>query len=266
LTGVELLNSHDFDFRHEAGFEVSLIHYYDYCRSVEGRYVSIENWEDTVNFNYAAANLYNTTPPTTFGGPALGVAEYDSEFESGEVNWRCDLHECAAVFIGFRYVRLDEELNILSSDPTIGDIEQQFWSTTNDLYGFQIGADAMLLRNCNGLRIDGCVRAGVFVNDSESHFRVDDFDDAIANRAFATADDTDAAFAGEMTLTVAYEICCTWTLHAGYTLLLVDGVALAGNQVAVTGNFNTAGAVPATLDVDGTVFAHGLTLGLTGVW
>ena len=75
------------------------------------------------------------------------------------------------------------------------------------------------------------------------------------------AEDDEIAFAGEAELLAAYQVNCTWSVHAGYRLMLIDGLAIAANQVPATGGdfFPPFGS---TLDLDGTLFAHGVVAGV----
>ena len=71
------------------------------------------------------------------------------------------------VLAGFRWVNLSEELEGILLPPTPPGTGP-FWDTQtkNNLYGFQIGADAKLLER-GRFSIDGVVKAGIYDNHAE---------------------------------------------------------------------------------------------------
>ena len=71
---------------------------------------------------------------------------------------------------GFRWINLGENLTG-TLNPTTFPWEQSYWNfwnttTTNNLYGFQIGADGKLWER-GRFSIDGLVKAGIFDNNAE---------------------------------------------------------------------------------------------------
>ena len=263
-TIAEVLNGDDFQFDHESGVDLAGIYHYGCGRSIEARYVWIDNWQDTVNrvlpagFDFAL-NVVEPFPIGTMA-PVDFSSSYESEFRSGEINLRRET--CGGnvvVFAGFRYIEFNEFLDACID----GGAAQAAWRTRNDLYGFQVGAHGLLWENCRGWRVQGSMRAGIFNNDGESVFGSSTIFGTSAGAA--NAEDDEIAFAGEAELLAAYQLNCTWSLHAGYRLLLIDGLAIAANQVPATqGDFDPP--ISSTLDQDGTLFAHGLVVGVGAAW
>ncbi len=158
---------------------------------------------------------------------------------------------------GFRWAELRENFSggsiFDSTFETIGEVK-----TNNNLYGFQIGADAKLLeRGC--FSVDGLVKAGIYNNHAEHNatFTVhDEISSQINYRGFASTNHT--AFIGEIGLQGSYQVTCNLTLRAGYMLMWLDGVALAPDQLEL---FDMQ-TLETSIDTKDTVFYHGATAGL----
>jgi hypothetical protein len=73
--------------------------------------------------------------------------------------------------------------------------------------------------------------------------------------------DGDVAFVGDFNLTGIYRLNGCWGLRAGYNLIWIEGVALAGDQV----NFINDGSTPQVVDGGG-LLLHGANVGLEARW
>ena len=110
--------------------------------------------------------------------------------------------------------------------------EPPFWNTTttNNLYGFQIGADGKILER-GRFSIDGLVKAGIFDNNAEQTTAVS----VIAKQVrSASASTNHAAFVGETGLQCKYQVTKRLLLRAGYEAIWLQGVALAPGQIQET--------------------------------
>ncbi len=147
---------------------------------------------------------------------------------------------------GFRWAELREDFSagrILDSEYLlVGDVK-----TVNNLYGAQVGADAMLWQ-CGCFSINSLGKVGIYGNHAEqSSFS------AVGNQPeLFSASTNHTAFIGELGLQARYQLSQRLALRAGYELLWLDGVALAPAQYA---NMNG-------IDSNATVFYHGATAGL----
>ena len=102
-----------------------------------------------------------------------------------------------------------------------------FWNntTTNNLYGFQIGADGKLLER-GRFSIDGLVKAGIFDNNAEESTEISD----AKQQRPASASTNHAAFVGETGLQCQYQVTKGLLLKAGYEVIWLQGVALAPDR------------------------------------
>jgi hypothetical protein len=235
----DLLNTDDFAFGFRAGPRVSVIRQGE-CYDFEALYFGIDGWSST-----------RIVPVSE------SWFEWKSRLYDAELNVRWNPCCRVAALAGFRWAQVRERFaggRIVDSifQPPIGDV-----NTTNNLYGFQIGADAKLLeKGC--FSIDALVKGGIYNNHAEHNAAYDIQDDVAPGtiyRGFASTNHT--AFIGEIGLQASYQITCNFRLRAGYMLLWIDGVALAPDQL---GLFDRE-TLTTWIDANDTAFYHGATAG-----
>ena len=107
-----------------------------------------------------------------------------------------------------------------------------FWNTTttNNLYGLQIGADGKLFER-GRFSIDGLVKAGIFDNNAEQTTEISVI---FKKQRWASASANAAAFAGETGLQCKYQVTQRLLLKLGYEAMWLQGVALAPGQIQET--------------------------------
>ena len=228
---ADRLNSNDFAFRFAAGPRLSLIRQTQ-CYDYEVVYFGIDGWSDgryiPQALNSASALFFN----------------WSSRLYNVELNARWNPCCRVTMLAGFRWANLREdfigERVINSMFLPVGDVR-----TNNNLYGFQVGADARLWE-CGCFSINGLGKAGIYGNHAEQSQVYPESGVAF----FASTNHT--AFIGELGLQARYQVTQSLALRAGYELLLLDGVAIAPIQM---GN-------PTGIDSNATVFYHGATAGL----
>jgi hypothetical protein len=246
------VSSSDFSHDWEIGPRVTVIRHgiCGSCWDLEAAYFSIDNWSDTIFVADIDALL--TTPPIVFGVATPGTITYDSSLHSAELNARRAWSDWITWLVGVRWVELSEELN------TVAGTVSHIAATRNHLYGGQLGLDAVVWDQGGPWSFNAVGKAGIYGVDA----------DAVTVTAGAgalplvAASGGDVAFVGELGFNARYRFTDRLTAIAGYNLLWVSGVALAPEQLATT---NIATGV-ATVDVDGTLFAHGANVGLEYVW
>ncbi len=170
---------------------------------------------------------------------------YSSDLDSAEINLRRPVGCYRHVSVGFRWLGLDESL----TERDANSVHYDGIGTENDLYGFQLGTDALLLSCCEGrLECRGGLKAGIYYNRTAQRIT--------APYSFAAGSDSDTAFCGELTVTGAYRLTDCLAVRAGYQLLWLSGVALASEQPPID--------VPSQfpVDADGDLFYHGALVGL----
>lgn len=163
---------------------------------------------------------------------------------------------------GFRWLNLRENLVGALSPPTLA-TEPPFWNTTtsNNLFGFQIGVDGEILKR-GRFSINGLVKAGIYDNNAEQTTAVSVIAKQVSS---ASATTNHAAFIGETGLQCKYQVADGLLVRAGYQVIWLEGVALAPGQIQET--YTTTKILENTVQALGVncnsgVFYHGATVGL----
>ncbi|MFH1922632.1 MAG: BBP7 family outer membrane beta-barrel protein [Planctomycetota bacterium] len=257
--GAELLNGNDLDFGFQGGFEFSAIrrNVHRTCWDLEARYVRIDGWEATRDpvYSEAGAVVQYIRPigDTEFDGTISG--SYDSHFDSFELNLRRPFCCGAYTFLaGFRFAELDERAALTHNIDSGYELTTHDVRAINDLYGFQLGADARLWQ-CRCWSADTFLRAGVYSNRVVSNVAVTQTG---GPDYVARAEDNHTSFLGELGVTATYRLNPCTALTAGYQLMWLEGVAVASDQVAVS---DPIGGITA-VDTGGSPFYHGAVISL----
>jgi hypothetical protein len=254
-----LLDANQLDFGYQSGFDLAAIFNKNACCGFELRYLWIDDWAAAARVaNPGAVNI--ATAPNT--GPLLNTTfdtAYFTRLQSVEANLRHSLGE-SQLLIGFRYTLLDEELLTRGFDG--GATTQAHFTTQNDLFGMQLGIAHDWCSPYSPLGLGGFVKVGAYYNAADA--------DAVlvvgAAPVNAARDVSDTfAFLGEMGIEATYCVRANLLLRVGYRLLLIDGVALATEQVDRTTALQIINPTLAAHD-DGTLFAHGLSAGVEFAW
>jgi hypothetical protein len=135
-----------------------------------------------------------------------------------------------------------------------------FWNTTtaNNLYGFQIGADAKLWER-GRFSIGGLVKAGIFDNNAE---QTTEISVRLKEEKSGSALTNAAAFVGETGLQCTYQVTPCLLLRAGYEVIWLRSVATAPGQIQETSTDMPAITMQATgVNCNSGVFYHGATAG-----
>lgn len=191
-----------------------------------------------------------------------------SGFQSFELNRRLPTEGRLQWLAGFRWVQWNEQIGIDGVFAAPGNPIQGYrTATNNDLYGLQIGADSILYGLGGPFRIEGIGKSGVYYNQAgqassktySGDIFVPPYD--LSNRSGTAR----TAFVGEIGATAVYDLSDWLTVRAGYAAFWLGGLALGSNQ------FDDQCICPldpirAVTDTGGSVFVHGLTLGLEGRW
>ncbi len=226
---------------------------------------------------------YATSPPGIFDnqwGPATDTAldaaqaTLTANLQTAELNFRERfLHGMAQFIIGFRWLQWNESLRMQDSYSATSEFGPIFGTDLygsecfNNLYGGQIGIDAILLRSASGFRIDGLVKAGAFYNDSlqRSTYAYADTSPFEFSTTNETQSPDGAAFVGEVGMTAVIPLHCNLDLRVGYFGLWIEGLAQPTNQLS-TQTLTQVDPPSGTLDNSGSVVLQGLSLGLEGRW
>ena len=270
-----IFTTRSLSYHFEPGLRARLGYEFNDCNAIEVGYMGLfdARTHQTVARDGSLAipgdlGLYSND---FFGADAMQL-KYSSRLHSVEVNCvkRCECCCCDCCsgltrrhwrewFVGFRYLTLDEQFNIRSTDLEEGTGDYNI-RTQNDLFGGQIGGRCG--RSWGRLGVDATGKAGVFGNSSRQRQFVSDFPSPFLLRPLTGDEGGHVAFVGELGLSLRYQLSTAWTLRTGYNLMWIEGVALAPDQLDFT-NTDTSGSHLAS---DGGVFLHGVNVGMEARW
>lgn len=264
--GTEVLNATDLPQGFSGGPRVGLIRHGDGGYDLELSYFQIDGWS-------SSRSVYPPTPQDwrwltmrcrgdflqlNEGAGQGMVWQYGSRLYNAELNVRWNACNQVTMLAGFRWVRLQENLQGALEPPTVS-WEPPFWNTTttNNLYGVQIGAEGRLFER-GRFSIDGLVKAGIFDNNAEQFTGVSTI--KVVRPSVASVNH--AAFVGETGLRCRYEVTPRVALKVGYEAIWLQGVALAPGQIPETVMSTPTTAQALGVNCNSGAFYHGATAGL----
>jgi hypothetical protein len=235
---------------------------------------------DPTNSLFSVFSAFGTAPPGGFEGTDESDFQqvgYSSDFDNFELNFRqrwsaANCRYQGSWLAGVRYFKLDEDFSLLTEADTFGGLPGPRQSiafltdVNNSLTGAQIGGD-MWVCIIPGIRVGGELKGGVYGNHANSNNTITT---SVGPTTFSESlVENDVAFIGEANLQALYRISYNWTLKFGYTMMYVDGVALAPdnfNTVPPAVLFPTPDARVASINTNSEVFYHGFTAGVEFLW
>jgi hypothetical protein len=224
---------------------------------------------------------YLTAPPGLDGiDPPPGLRALDEasaqlvgSIQSGEINRRVCLRPAVRFLYGFRWFQWYETSLISDTftDPLTSETGADIYSTStvNNLWGGQIGLDALLLRTRHDFRVEGLVKAGAYANNAGQSSRYEQLLgglDPYVSQVTVNESPASCSFAGEVGLTGVLPLCHNWDFRFGYLGLWLTGLAQPTNQLSGQNLVQGVDPPTGTLNVAGTVIVQGVTLGLEGRW
>lgn len=259
-TSVTLISSGNLNFNTEAGGRFALGHSIGHCWAVEGSYLGLQEWGDSItttgNNNLRIPGDIALATLDFLDADIMRV-DYNSEIHSAEVSvvrsfGRLDL------LGGFRYFQLDEDFNINSEDFNNGTSDYSI-AASNSLFGGQLGARFESNGDIAYLRCT--TKAGVYGVDSDQRTHLADFDNSFVFHDSSTSG-SDVAFIGEVNLDVIIPLTSHCRLRTGYNVMWVEGISLAMDQLDFT-DTPTSGTA---LDQSGGAFFYGANVGFEATW
>jgi hypothetical protein len=260
--GTEVLDTQDMNFGFQWGPHIGLYFCLNDCNSFGAEFFTIDGWSargaasGDISVAFPSAAHLPQAPPVA---PLFGAAEffYNSTLSSTEINVRHRTNDWLVVLAGFRAVELGEEF---STTFTTGPGTSSYLiDVDNQLYGFQIGAVTNVRNGVWGF--DGWAKAGIYGNSAD----LVTSENLVAmggGSASVAADDSSAAFAGEVGIAALRQLTDRLAVRIGYQAMWLEGVALAPDQLD-----NVNPSIPlAIVDVDGGAFYHGGFAGLEYLW
>jgi len=273
--GSTALNANDLNSDLLAAPRLSLFRTSPDGQTLEATYLYAGNFYSEKSLPYSPDG-YATSPPGIYGndwGPPdtnldSASAKLLGQLQSVEFNLRYPVWTDTCQFlIGSRWVQWNETLQMqdsfsyVSPDPVTG---KDTYETRcfNNLWGGQIGLDALLLGSPGTTRIEGLVKAGAYYNGAgqASTFRYKQSDDFYYDNQARAGGPPACSFVGEIGLTAVIPISCCCDFRCGYYGLWLTNIAQPTRQLSdqTINQFESAG----TLDTAGSLILQGLSLGL----
>ena len=255
--GATVLNASQFTSSMQAGPDLDLIHHGS-AFDLEARYFAVGQFASSVGPSATAGATLQFATPIGAAADSVSASEA-SELWSLEFNVRKEvIPDILTLLAGYRHIEFSEQIfgtTSLAGTPTDLFSTQAF----NRLDGFQLGGEAVVWRPCCRFRVEGDAKVGVF-GDATSNFGTNSV--VGAGTAAATATGTHTALMTEWGITGVVQLTPHLDARVGYQGLLLDGVALASQQM---GALNPLTGAAATVNT-GTQIYHGAVADLEYCW
>lgn len=254
-----------------AGPRVGVIRQIGPCTAIEGNYFNVSPFGgQTVTPAVGGPFAMTNFGDLVFDDIANAQLKSNARIQSAELNWRRSAGPAITWIAGFRWVQWNEQTtaNYVFANPTPDDLGSGSVTagTGNDLYGGQIGVDALLWDRGGPWKVSGLAKGGLFYNVASQNSTagfvpLPGFGPPYTLPKVSAAKD-DVAFCGEVGLTSTYWLTPWLSWRAGYSLFWLSGVAVAPEQFPLA-NY---GAGTTTINTNGSVLLHGVTTGLEARW
>ena len=219
-------------------------------------------------WNFQSEKLLRGTAPAAFAADILGNSasfqdgdvNLTSHIQTLELNSRTPMAAGNVQFIcGIRWLEWAESFSLDTQSPGPGFTDVWSSRTVNNLYGGQIGIDALLYSN-TWLQVESVLKGGAYWNDALSRQIYQQ--NGVGNEVTAYDTPSPAAFVGELGFTGVLPLTSNLDFRFGYLVFWLQGIAQPTRQLSLP--VSTTGD-PLVLQDGGTV-VQGLTLGLEGRW
>lgn len=235
---AEQLNAADINFDWQLGFDVSLTRRAWDDTAFELRYLDLGQLDGGVSIPVTNSQVEIFADPPIFVPNVQGIAaRFETDFFSFETNYYYPAYDFLDVLIGFRYVSFDDD--IFAQLDAAPDTVRMVSSTSNEMYGCQIGAITRPCRPALGcLWLSAYAKTGLYGNDARNRGLIDTGLSRLG--VDDSADDT--SFMGEFGATSRTPIGDRISIFASYSLIWLESVAIASEQIAVSDYFNGVGS------------------------
>jgi hypothetical protein len=299
LGGPIVLSSGQLQYDEEPGFRVLGRFDLGPLSVLEFGYMGIYDFESSASFTdpnpvdpvTGTGNLFSlfsdfgTNPATVAipGGPMpetersiFHSISIDSDLQTAEMSYRRYWvgflpRVSGTLLAGFRYTRLREDFLF----STVGEAALDYdLRADNHLAGFQTGGDVWV-GLMQGLRIGAEGKAGIYNNNYEVHTLITTTPPLSVPPAPLVPpelderfEDDDVAFISEASVDIVADILPSWSIRAGYEVLFLNSIVLAGDNFNAASPYGLAGQAPRIPFVaeQGHAFYHGGHVGLEFIW
>ena len=288
-TSAPAFNSSDFNQGYAPGMRLGLDYHVDSDHDLLLSFFYIGTWDSAKSFgpddplNWLEMKAPGSFVQTQDFAYQSMKWDYSTQLYNAELNVQKKISDRVTMIAGFRWLQLRENLQgtIPPSDTfqpdwklinpdlfyvagitsgTPAPAYPPFWntSTANNLYGFQVGADAKIFER-GRFSINGLIKAGPYLNHASELTGV-----SLAKTVYESgASANRVAFVGEGGLRCEYQVTHAITLKLGYEVLWLSGVATAPGQIRETYiTSSPTGVYTHDVNSSSNVLFHGVTAGL----
>jgi hypothetical protein len=270
-----LVNAQDLGFAFAPGVHARLGYCINPCWAVEADFLGALGWKASAEArgdnNLAIPGALGLVSNDFFDADHMRL-DYTSQLNGVAINFVrpfccCCCGDCCDYWIhevdlvgGLGYWSLSESFNIQSTDLQEGTGNYNI-RTTNDLFGGQIG---VRLRSSTEKRLgwELTTLGGIYDNHATQSQYVTDYPNPFYLRSPCGADAHQVGFVGELNFSLIYRLNDVWAVRGGYGVYLIEGVALAPNQL----DFTNARRSGTDIDTRGSMVVHGANFGLEARW
>ncbi len=214
---------------------------------------------DAIETTYFRVANWRGQNTTSDGADGLFLSNLGSAAQSFELNGRTTIHPWFQLLGGFRWFQWQENLQVSYQPGPVPPVtDSVYLGTINDLYGYQIGFDSLLL-STNWMRVEAIMKGGAYYNRNRLASTLSTGFGPLQ----ATVGADSAAFVGELGMTGVIPLSRNIDFRFGYLAFWLDGLAQPTNQFR-SGQYDPT--VPIVVDTTGGTVLQGLTLGLEGRW
>lgn len=222
--GVGTINTDQLDFNYELGLQFNLIKSYDSGFGWDIDFFFVDGWLARTQAPGGTIAIMNPDESITLFQNYV-LFQNGSSLYSTELNGRWQATENVTFLSGFRWI---EFADWLTAQQTISPMTMVYRTDVNNhLYGFQTGAD-VLLWDAPSFYVDLIAKAGIYQNFADQNT-------AGPQTITSYNEGVRTAFTGQLTLASVLQLTQTVSIRSGYTVLWLNGVALAPGQVYTAG-------------------------------
>jgi len=256
-----LLRSDAIDMGSGSGYEFEIEKRVCEEWSISGRYFEIGSFSDRL----VASNLVNGAG-VRYLNSVVGVLgnvtgsydlAYDANLSSVDLMAKRRLCEWMSISAGARHLEFEDSIDVTVSGG--GFSTRNRLGATNELTGFQLGSEVLLLR-WNRVEFLAEGLAGVYHNECSN--------DLLTRTSVTRStgfESNRTSFVGEMNFTGRVQLRKSIFLEGGYRLLWLDGIAMA-NEQAIINRPPLSGFPAAAIHNTSELFLHGATVNLVFQW
>ena len=259
-SGANVLEKNDADLGFRPGLRLLVGHRLGADRGWELSYFGLQEWsasavaKDPNNLDIVG----NLNIAEDYHGADRIAFHYAAQLHNVEANLVRD-GEIGSALAGLRYFHLNEKVVLTATDSDSGTSD---WTarSQSDLIGAQLGVRKGGLRDRWGWELN--VKTGLYFSVTHQQQTMLDNNNTFvlsqsSTRAFS------GAFIGDINLVCFRQLSDVWSLRAGYYAMLVEGLALAPDQL----NFDhLSNNQPVSRGKFFDLVLHGFSLGLEARW